>query len=138
EGFFGSAFSQCMSALARVRHRFFSIAAAPRLLIETTMIGGMLLLMAVVLTWGTASHELLSLFVLYGYAAFRLIPSANRVTMHINQIRHASAAVEALHRDFVAFEPGAHDAGRAPSAARPFHDVIAFEGISFTYPGAPA
>jgi ATP-binding cassette subfamily C protein len=137
EDFFGAAFANCANTMATLRYRFMTLNAAPRLVIETTMIAGMLGLMALVLSWGQPSNELLSLFGLYGYAAFRLIPSANRITMHLNQIRHGGPAILDLYHDFSDLEPAAYEPSSGASS-EVTHDLcpIAFEGVSFSYSGA--
>lgn len=134
ERFFYQRFARDVRRAASTRHRFATLNSAPRLLVETTVIGGMLLVMAIVIDTGTDSKELLSLAGLFGYTAFRLIPSANRILIQMNTIRHGERAVSQLHDD--------HRALRAPAAFEEasaerlrFDERIVLSDVSFSYPG---
>jgi ABC-type multidrug transport system fused ATPase/permease subunit len=64
-----------------------TLGTLPPLVIETAFVAGALLVIAMITVSGAAGTAGLPLLALYTYAAFRLIPSINRVTWRINTIR---------------------------------------------------
>jgi ATP-binding cassette subfamily C protein len=74
--------------------------SAPRFLVETVFI--CIPLVMIILTRNKAGfgHSILPLLGLYAYAGFRAIPSFNRITMHVNNIRYGGAVADSLYDDF--------------------------------------
>ena len=114
-------------ALADVGVRYGTLAALPRLVIETVFVAGALLVVMLLTARGGTAAETVPLLGLYAYAGFRVIPSANRIVWMIAEIRYGSAAVDRVYRDV-----------RALAAAPPavgghltFHDRLALERVSY-------
>jgi ABC-type multidrug transport system fused ATPase/permease subunit len=134
EGFFFQQFARRQEALARVRHLGDTLAAVPRVLVESVFVLGALVVVVALVRLGQPGPDVVPLLGLYAYAGFRVIPSANRILMLVNEIRTGAAATQALHADLAGASPGLPaDTGGAPL---PFSHAIVLAGVSFTYDGA--
>ena len=134
EGFFYQQLASRLQALARVRHLSDTLAAVPRVLVESVFVLGALAVVVALVRLRQPGPDVVPLLGLYAYAGFRVIPSANRILMLVNEIRTGAAAVRALHADLDGASPGlASDAAGAPL---PFTDAIVLEHVSFTYEDA--
>jgi ATP-binding cassette subfamily C protein len=138
DAFFHGLYSAQHRTLSRLRHRYITLNDSLRLLIETVFVCGMLLLITLVNSRSVAGPDIVPLLGLYAYAGFRVIPSVNRVLMHLNTIRWGSVAVEKLYDDFVTFRRVvAATASSDGVADLSFTDRIELAGVSYTYAGAP-
>jgi ATP-binding cassette subfamily C protein len=135
EGFFFAEFVQRQTALAGVRRRSDMLAAMPRLLVETTFVLAALGLVLLATLLGHGGRDLVPLLGLYAYAGFRLVPSANRWMMNVNEVRAGAAAVDELAADLarLAAVPVSVD---APVAPLRFEDAAELDHVDFAYEGA--
>jgi ATP-binding cassette, subfamily B, bacterial PglK len=139
ERFFQGLFDNQQHALARVRHLNSILSTASRVLIETVFVVGMLLVVVVVTLRGSTGPQIVPVLGLYAYAGFRVIPSVNRILMHLNSIRYSSPVVEQLHEDFVGIrQPPALAAETPEGEALAFTDCVALEHVSYSYDGTRA
>lgn len=86
ESFFQTRFLRARSALSRVERGRTLMSDGLRLGIETGFVL-VLLVVVVVVTASGNGGSLISLLGLYAYAGFRLVPSANRITLNLNSLR---------------------------------------------------
>lgn len=109
-----------------------TLTAIPPLVIETTFVVGALLVIALITVSGAAGPNGLPLLAVFTYAAFRLIPSINRMTWRVNTIRGSAAPIRELHTDFVALQ---RFAGRPLTSAPPRTDWqrLSLDRVSFAY-----
>lgn len=140
ESFVAERFANERRRALAVERRFLNLSATSRLLLETVFVFGML---AVVLVLGwkdSAAAGLVPVLAVYAYAGFRVIPSANRLQMHLALVRHGMSAVDRVLADLQAAE----EAGRAAGSERrgppiSFEKRISLEGIAYAYDsGSPA
>jgi ATP-binding cassette subfamily C protein len=132
EAFFLTAFGRQCAALARVRRQEALLNETLRLGVETAFLLGLLLVgvhVTLLAGVGTASLPLLGL---YAYAGFRVIPSANRMILHLNVMRFARAAVSDLHEDVTELARAA-EPPPGPRVPLVFAEAIALEHVSYTY-----
>jgi ABC-type multidrug transport system fused ATPase/permease subunit len=134
EAYFYDAFARRQRALVRVRHLHTTLAAVPRVLVETLFVGGAFGLILAVALLGRGGPEVLPVLGLYAYAGFRIIPSVNRMLLAVGEIRGGGAAVRQLDGDLAALgrRRAAEDAARDEDGVR-LADRIAFEGVGFAY-----
>ena len=137
ERFFYDAFSKVLEKFSRIKYLFATLGSTPRLLVETVVICGMFMVMLLVILGESAGSEIIPLLGLYGYAAFRVIPSANRIVMHVNSIRFGTAAVNQLYADITAFEgylPDNFDTVEGGEIS--FQNRLSLNQVSYSYDGA--
>ncbi|NHC43578.1 ABC transporter ATP-binding protein [Bacillus sp. MM2020_1] len=71
----------------------------PRLFIETVLVTIVLVTMLIIVFQGINTTHIVSTMALFAMAAFRLMPSINRVVSLITQIRYCQPALNILHDD---------------------------------------
>ncbi|HSV29824.1 MAG TPA: ABC transporter ATP-binding protein [Candidatus Omnitrophota bacterium] len=111
--------------------------ATARLFVETLMvvgIGGMVI-------WaretGAPAAETASIVSMFGIAAMRLMPSANRILGNMAELKRRTTVIMALHAELAATETAAE----APPRPRPAGPVdpacaLVLDGVRFRYPAA--
>jgi ABC-type multidrug transport system fused ATPase/permease subunit len=136
EDAFGDAFAAVHSDLARARGRHGWLITVPRIAIETIFVACVVLVVAFATLGGRSSRDILPLLGLFAYAGFRLIPSANRVLLHVDGLRRARPAIDrlvALAAEFRPSEPVAASEPEAAGAAGSFQDALVIDRVSFRY-----
>ena len=107
------------------------------LITETIFVCGALAVIALVTGVEPARTEGLPLLALFGYAAFRIVPAANRVTWQINRVRSAGPAVDSLYHDYLLLTGADWQSeadGNGSSVA--LRDHIALEHVTYIFPAA--
>lgn len=114
----------------------------PRLFIETLLISIVLITMLIIIFQGTNTTQLVSTMALFAMAAFRLMPSINRVVAMITTIRYSQPALSVVYEDLfmnkeessninlsLDFESVTINKGKIF-----FRDSIKLDKVSFRYP----
>ncbi|TYS60085.1 ABC transporter ATP-binding protein [Sutcliffiella horikoshii] len=112
---------------------------APRLFIETILISVIFFTLLIVIVQGMNTTEVVSTMALFAMAAFRLLPSINRVIASITTIRYSYPALEVLDRDFnPLIESNRVDVleykHHLTDKERLYQDSIVLKDVSFRYP----
>jgi ATP-binding cassette, subfamily B, bacterial PglK len=105
------------------------------LVTETIFVCGALAVIAVAAGVGRARAGGLPLMALFGYAAFRIVPAANRITWQINRVRSAGPAVDSLYDDYLLLTGstwGQHQDDHGNGLV--FHDRIVFDHVTYSFP----
>lgn len=88
EQYFIHEYAKCGYGYVHAVQRYNLFNATPRLLIETVCIAGLVFYMMIVMLQGATVTEMLPQLTTFGLAAMRLIPSANRMNNHLNNISY--------------------------------------------------
>lgn len=108
---------------------------ASRLFIETVFLGGLLMVLLVLLASGIDMQSLLPTLAMLVVAAFRLMPSANRIMTSLTSIRHHLSYVNLASRDLTApRDVSAPAAGVAKAKPIVFEREVEFKDVVFRYP----
>jgi ABC-type multidrug transport system fused ATPase/permease subunit len=118
---------------ARVSTRQNTLQELPRLMLEIIAVGALAILVVVLLSQGRPLASLLPTMGLFAAAAFRVMPSANRIMTSIQIMRHAKPAVNSLAIEMDALAPAAIPRGTQPLS---FERDLVVHDVSFTYPSA--
>lgn len=94
ETFFYRALDEKLRQILRLGYIAKSLEGSTPVVVETVFVGGALIVIAMLAGSGASRSESLSLLALFSYAAFRIVPAANRIAWRVNQIRGASYASE--------------------------------------------
>jgi ABC-type multidrug transport system fused ATPase/permease subunit len=70
-----------------------------RTVVETFMLGGIVIMSLVILLRGQGGLSLIPILALFAAAAFRLMPSINRMNTAISTIRYYYPALDVIHKD---------------------------------------
>jgi ATP-binding cassette subfamily C protein len=135
EFYFVERFRRASLDTAVYRIREGTVSQVPQLFLEAIVVAGLVLVVVVLLRRTASLDQLAPVLSVFALAAFRLIPSINKIVGCAAQIKASAAAV-----DDVADELG-RSAVSQPTAPPPaastfhFHDRLAIEQLSYRYPG---
>lgn len=101
ESYFLQAFSKAYEEYGNSNKRFLFLNQVPRMIIESTVVCGLLLLIIVKIILGTPANEIVPLLGVLALAAFRLMPSANRIVNLSNNIRFDMPFFNELYDEFM-------------------------------------
>ncbi len=121
------------SNYAKVEKKRTLLVNMPRIFFEVVLVSGLLLVVVMVLATDRNPADLIPVLGLFAAAAFRLLPSFNRITQAINNVKFGAAPAAALYADLQTFEPRSATDG----LVRPWKlsESIAIHNLSFAYPG---
>ncbi len=119
---------------ARVGRMQQTVLQLPRLWMELLAVAGLAILVITMLAQGRGLSSIVPTLGLFGAAAFRLMPSANRALNGVQSLRYGLPAVTILHDELGLGVPPPP----APHAAMPFDHAIEMRGVTYTYPGGAA
>ncbi|MBY0576164.1 MAG: ABC transporter ATP-binding protein/permease [Gallionellaceae bacterium] len=108
----------------------------PRLWLELLAVAGLALLVLSMLGQGAGTERIVPTLGLFAAAAFRLIPSVNRILSGVQFMRYSLPSVNLLYEEvkFIAIEPAIIQQGNvSPHTA--FQTEIRLSNISYAYPG---
>jgi ABC-type multidrug transport system fused ATPase/permease subunit len=105
----------------------------PRLGLELLAATGLAILVMTLLVQGREFAAILPTVGLFAAAAFRLMPSVNRILGSIQSLRFGLAVTNLLHDELKLAVPAASPSG---AARVPFRETLAFDRVTFTYPEA--
>lgn len=138
EKFFLQNFDQSYKRYANIQKKQLLMGAIPKPIMESICICGLLLTMAVKIYFG--SDEEISNFVpvlsAFAVAAFRMLPSFNRITAYMSNIMYNRASVAAVYNDLKQLETIQRnfDQGSKKVNSIPIDTCIDIEQVSFIYP----
>jgi len=135
EDFFHRRFSEVAEGLAHLQRRHSTYNEVQRLVVETVFVVALLLVVMILTLGGRAGQDVVSLLGLYGYAGFRLVPSANRIGRNLNQIRVGRPFMEDVAEDLATVEQYAASTGDRDTNddAPVFAEAVRFESVSYAY-----
>ncbi len=119
--------------VSRMLTRQLFVSQVPRLWFELLAITALCLLTTVLLWQGRPARMLIPTLGLFATAAFRLLPSINRMSTSFHQLSFSLAMIEGLRSELALGEPPVV----GPAAPIPFHDEIVLDGVSFQYADTP-
>jgi ABC-type multidrug transport system fused ATPase/permease subunit len=104
----------------------------PRLWYELLAVAALCLLAAVMVWQGKTAQAMIPTLGLFAAAAFRMLPSVNRLAHAMQSLRFSQATIDMIHSE-LNLPRGEPHTDRDPL---PFSGTIEVEGVSFRYPSA--
>ncbi len=132
EKFFTAAFARTRMELSTIQVRRGVLEIAPRLLVETLFVCGVV--GVIVGVHGSTQSELVPLLGLFAYAGLRILPSLHWIVYYQNNLRFGAAPLDEVHRDWLdlsEFGEPEHSEEQLP-----FRDQISLVRVSYSYAGA--
>ena len=114
---------------AKAGQRQFTLQALPRIWMELLAVWGLIALVSVMILRDKPLTDLLPTLGLFSAAAFRLMPSVNRILTSYQSVRFALPAIDILHGEFSAFE---QEMGSQANLL-PRWRAIVIENLDFSY-----
>ncbi|MDQ0256582.1 ABC-type multidrug transport system fused ATPase/permease subunit [Evansella vedderi] len=111
----------------------------PRIFIESLLVSIVLITMLIIILQGTNTAQIVSTMALFAMAAFRLMPSINRVVGMISSIRYSYPALSVIYEDLFENKEEASfgDSNKITSVdkyTRTYNESIILDDVSFRYP----
>lgn len=101
EAYFLHAFSKAYEEYGNSNRKFLFFNQVPRMIIESTVVFGLLLLIILKILFGTPASEIVPFLGVLALAAFRLMPSANRIVNLSNNIRFNMPLFNELYDEYM-------------------------------------
>ena len=121
------------TASTRVIRRQTFLQAMPRLGLEMLAVSGLTCLVLVMIWQGKPLGALLPTIGLFAAAAFRFMPSVNRVILALQAVRFSLPVIDTLHGELELIN--AHKPP-LPGIPFPFQKELRLSNVTFSYPGA--
>jgi ATP-binding cassette, subfamily B, bacterial PglK len=118
---------------AHVSHLQIALSQMPRLWLELLAVVALATLVLAMLAQGRALEAIVATLGLFAAAAFRVIPSANRIIAAGNTVRYSGSVINTLY-DEMQLEASMSATDGADGA--PFRETLELRNVTFTYPGA--
>ncbi len=135
--FFIRRFDQTNESLMKNKREYQTVSLLPKAILEVLCIGGIMLIVAVKLATGTDIVEFIPTLSLFAVAAFRLLPSFNKIVAELSSLQYNKAGVDAIYEDL-------HQIDRLSAMEEEekgdeigdlsFRKEIRIENITFHYP----
>jgi ATPase len=139
EAFFLQEFEQNYEKFGAANRRFLFLNQLPRMIIETLVVCALLLLIIGKIALGNDPMDIVPLLGVLALAAFRLMPSANRIVSISNGIKFQIPLFEELYRELLAIKSRKYHRRTLRIADTPpplpFAHEIRVEHLGFCYPG---
>ncbi|MFB7138212.1 ABC transporter ATP-binding protein [Gottfriedia sp. NPDC056225] len=139
ESFFADAYTTKSQINANIKRFQIMLEQSPRLFIETILVMIVLVMVLIIILQGKNTSNIVSTMALFGMAAFRLMPSINRVMAAITSIRFSKPALSVVYEDLLTNNETyqAHTNEKINShmyKIKAFTDSIELKNVSFRYP----
>ncbi len=140
EDFFISNFSQHAKKLTVAVRQSLTLENVPRLALETVAVIAIVGLVIIGLNQGRTGTSLLSGITLFAVAAFRLLPSVNRMLTALTSIRHRSSALDVIYHDIrslgekIKLERQYQLSQKQDSIEISLDQSLEFRDVSYSYP----
>ena len=137
EGHFLSTFAAHRHRLGSVKARQGALSTGTRVFVETTFVLAILVGVIGATARGATGSSLIGLMALYAYVGFRVVPSANRLSLNFTVFQGTRPHLRGLCTDLEVLEQSS--AARPQDAAGrtvPFVDRIELDSVSYTFEDA--
>lgn len=138
ESFFLEQYSQASTAFVEAQGQFNFLNQIPRNIIEFLVLSGLMLLIIVKTLVGESAESIVSLLGILALAAFRLMPSANRIVSYANSIKFQMPLLNELQQELetIRRRKNQHEQLQIEENSAPmqFSDKIVIKELGFRYP----
>lgn len=133
EGDFLAQYQRHSIGSARVGQRQAALQALPRLWLELLAVTGLAALVLVIIVQGKPMEALLPTLGLFAAAAFRLMPSVNRILGAVQSVRFSLPVIDTLHSELCLLDNASPPLRGQPL---PFKKELVLDQVRFNYPSA--
>jgi ATP-binding cassette, subfamily B, bacterial PglK len=106
----------------------------PRLWLELLAVVGLILLVLIMLAQGQEVSSVVPTMGLFAIAAFRMMPSVNRILTAVQSLRYGLPAINNLHEDFQLSEAKLKSSHKAANNLTKLQKEICITDITYNYP----
>lgn len=129
-GEFVNRYGKCTSEIARVGSRQNFVQQTPKVLIETLAVVSLILIVFLFFMLNKEEKVIVQVVGAYGVAAFRLMPSINRILGSLQGIKYSSPVISLIKNELDSLQ---EVKGEEEAEDLDFNDVVKVNDISFSY-----
>lgn len=133
ESYFAGVYGTSRLEMSRARYLHMTVAQLPSIVIETALLGFILLFFTIALLGGAPAQSTLSVLGLFGYVGLRLQPSLRDIVVGLNSLKYSAAPLEDLHADLERIQATPLQTEGLPL---PFTEALRLDHVTFRYEGA--
>ena len=115
--------------------RFMTASQAPRLIFETMIVVGFLVLAGYYSLSQNNSQKLIEILGIFGMAGMRVMPTLSRLLYSINDVRKRTIYIDVLHGDMIDIMAGRSHGQTDAVERQAFAREVAFNAVGYRYPG---
>jgi len=137
EGYMSEVFHDISRKRVRYQSRMITAQHIPRVLIESVVMTGFLIVLLVLVATKESFEEVIFILGLFGVASLRLMPSVNRILISTTDLKQRVASIDVLYEDLREAHLDAPESSvstEVPSLR--FDREIKLDAIRFSYPAA--
>lgn len=136
EQFFKEQFWDIAAGLANNQVKNGLYNAIPKPMMETMVIGVILVIVAVKVAVGSSAATFIPVITVFALAAFRLLPSVNKISSYVGVIMYNKVAVEEVYNEVKMMEAATGSKESKEEAPITFEKSIELDHVVFGYEGA--
>lgn len=136
EQFFKDQFWDIAAGLAKNQVKNGLYNAIPKPMMETMVIGVILVIVAIKVSVGSTASSFIPIITVFALAAFRLLPSVNKISSYVGVIMYNKVAVEEVYNEVKAMEEAESRKETTVEEAIAFEKSINLNDVVFAYEGA--
>lgn len=134
ENYFMKRFKDANGKNAEANRRNLFLNAIPKPIMEILCISSLMIVICVKISLGIESKEFISVLSVFAVAAFRLLPSVNKLSGYIGNIMHNGVVIDEIYHKIINMEEQG-ERYKAPDAFEfSLDNKISIENVSFRYP----
>ncbi|MFA6019485.1 MAG: ABC transporter ATP-binding protein [Rhodospirillales bacterium] len=135
EAHFISDFARISHLIAGAYTKLLTTQQLPRFVAEVVVLAALLAYLLIAASRPGNVGEALPVLGLFGAASLRLLPSANRIIMHLGNIRQGKSAIDLVYGDLAAASESSAP-NKRPAGEASFNRELRLTDISYRYPHA--
>jgi len=136
EQFFKDQFWDIAAGLARNQVKNGLYNAIPKPMMETMVIAVILVIVALKTASGNSASSFIPIITVFALAAFRLLPSVNKISSYVGVIMYNKVAVESVYHEVNEMRQNVSMRESAVEEEIHFHKAICLNDVVFAYDGA--
>ena len=136
EVFFGEKYKKAYYLYAESQRKYSLLGILPRPILEMFCVTGLLIVVVIRLLCGVELDNFIPTLSVFAIAAFRMLPSFNRITNNMNTVMFNRTAVDRIYLDLKQSEQYLGEKRLKTTTEVDFQKEISVEGLVFTYPKA--
>ena len=138
EKFFVTEFNEGYKKFAKAVQKYYFMNEMPRVIIEALVVTGLLLLIVYKMLMGENPLDIVPVLGVLALAAFRLMPSANRIVSYYNAIKNQMPFFNEIYSDLLRIKDGLLDGNgevlKVDQSRLDFNGKLVVDNLVFRYP----
>ncbi|MCI9545811.1 MAG: ABC transporter ATP-binding protein [Lachnospiraceae bacterium] len=134
EEFFGDKYEKAYYLYAESQRKYSLLGILPRPVLEMFCVTGLLIVVVIRLLFGVELDNFIPTLSVFAIAAFRMLPSFNRITNNMNTVMFNRTAVERIYLDLTQAEQYVSKKESKGNMEIGFQQDISVENLVFKYP----